>query len=209
MTQRSVGQHNQADITAVMGAPGSGKSLFLKAELKRLKPARLMVWDYKREYAEHGQLAASMAEVLQLARKPSFKIIYQPSHDPATGRSQFDVFCRIAYAAKRLTLLAEELAFVTSASYAPPGWAMVTLAGRSEGLIIYGASQRPAAIDKNFFGSASRIRTGRLNFKRDIEVLADVLQVTRDKVASLAPLQWIERDMNTGKTATGTQKIPR
>lgn len=205
----ATGNHNQANITAVMGASGSGKSLFIRGELKRLKPPRLMVWDFKREYAEFGQVARSLAEVIQLARARSFRLVFQPSHDPATAKNQFDVFCRIAYAAKRLVFVGEELAFVTNPSYAPPGWSMLTLAGRSEGLTIYGASQRPAAIDKNFFGNATAIRTGRLNFKNDIKVLADVLQVPPQQVQALAPLQYIARDMNTGKLSTGAVKIPR
>lgn len=205
----STGNHNAANIVACMGASGSGKSLFIKSELRRLKPSRLMVWDFKREYAALGQLAHSMAEVLQAARAPAFKIVFQPSHDTATAKIQFDAFCRIAYAAKRLVFVGEELAFVTSPSYAPPGWSMLTLAGRSEGLIIYGASQRPAAIDKNFFGNASQIRTGRLNFKNDIKVLADVLQVPAQQVQALAPLQFIQRDMNSGKMLSGSVKIPK
>lgn len=204
----TTGNHNAANIVAVMGASGSGKSLFIKAELKRLKPARLMVWDFKREYAEAGQVARNLSEVLQLARAPRFKLVFQPSHDTATAKNQFDVFCRIAYAAKRLVFVGEELAFVTNPSYAPPGWSMLTLAGRSEGLAIYGASQRPAAIDKNFFGNATTIRTGRLNFRNDIKVLADVLQVSQQQVQALQPLQFIQRDMNTGKMTSGSVKIP-
>lgn len=203
----TTGNHNAADISAVMGASGSGKSLFIKSELKRLKPPRLMVWDFKREY--NGQVARNLTEVLQLVRHARFNVIFQPSHDPATAKNQFDVFCRIAYAAKRLTFVGEELAFVTNPSYAPTGWSMLTLAGRSEGIRIYGASQRPAAIDKNFFGNATVIRTGRLNFKNDIKVLADVLQVPFHNVQALAPLQFIARDMNTGKLTTGSVKIPR
>lgn len=205
----STGNHNQASIAAVMGASGSGKSLFVKGELKRIKPPRLMVWDFKREYSEFGQVVTSLSEVLRLADAARFRVVFQPSHDTSTAKSQFDVFCRIAYAAKRLTFIGEELAFVTSPSYAPPGWSMLTLAGRSEGLVIYGASQRPAAIDKNFFGNASVIRTGRLNFKNDIKVLSDVLQVPPQQVQALAPLQYIARDMNSGRLTSGTVKLPK
>lgn len=206
---RTVGQHNTADLTAVMGATGSGKSLFVKSELRRLQPQRLMVWDFKREYADVAPPVATLADVLRLAYAPRFKIVFQPLHDPKICRDQFDKFCRIAFAAKRLTLVAEELAFVTHAGYAPPGWMMISLAARSEGLQIYGTSQRPAKLDKDFFANASRVRTGRLNFRRDIEVLADALQVSREQVSALKPLEFIERDMNTSRTIRGIVKIPR
>lgn len=203
----TTGQHNEADIIAVMGASGSGKSVFIKGELRRLKPARLMVWDFKREYAEHGKVAKTLAEALTMARAKNFKIVFQPSHDTATAKKQFDIFCRIAFAAKRLTFVGEELAFVTSPGYAPPGWAMLILAGRSEGLKIYGASQRPVGIDKNFFGTCTTIRTGRLNYKNDIATMSDVLKVPREQVDRLLPLQFIQRIMKDGKTTTGINKI--
>ncbi len=79
--------------------------------------------------------------------------------------------------------------------------------GRS--LRIYGASQRPASIDKHFFGNATQIRTGRLNFARDVKVLADVLQVPAMQVQGLQPLDWIARDMANGKISTGKLTPPR
>ncbi len=199
---------HRASIVAVMGASGSGKSLFIKAELRRTKPRRLVVWDPLGEYAEFGAAVRTLGELLAAARAPTFRRVFHPSGDPEQARKQFDVLCRIVFAAGDCTLVAEELAFVTSPSYAPPGWSECTLKGRHRALRIYGASQRPASIDKHFFGNATLIRTGRLNFARDIKTLADVLQVPAGQVQSLAPLQWIARDMATGKIATGTEKIP-
>ena len=80
---------------------------------------------------------------------------------------------------------------------------MVTLKGRHKGLTVYGNSQRPASIDKNFFGNATIIRTGRLNFAADVKVLANVLQVQALEVQSLQPLEYIERDMGTGAISRG------
>ncbi|MGH8719649.1 MAG: hypothetical protein ACREV0_12025 [Burkholderiales bacterium] len=57
--------------------------------------------------------------------------------------------------------------------------------------------QRPAAIDKHFFGNASVIRTGRLNYA------ADVLDVAGDEIRELPQLAWIERDMRSGKVQRG------
>lgn len=191
-----------------MGASGSGKSLYIKGELRRLKPRRLVVWDPLGEYREFGTPAATLGEILAAAKGAGFRLIFRPAADPDQARKQFDVLCRIVFAAGDCTLVAEELAFVTSPSYAPAGWSECTLKGRHRALRIYGASQRPASIDKHFFGNATEIRTGRLNFARDVKTLADVLQVPALQVQSLQPLQWIARDMATGRIYTGKQAIP-
>jgi hypothetical protein len=196
---------NQASIIAVMGASGSGKSAWVKRELARTQPSRLMIWDSQHEYADHGvvctTLAAALAQVQGAQARGRIQVVYQGAQIDA---ERFDVFCKIAYAAGNLTLVVEELAFVTRPERAPPGWASCTLRGRHRGLRIYGASQRPASIDKHFFGNATLIHAGRLNFEADVKTLANVLQVTRDDIVNLRPLDWIERDMQTGRLSRGT-----
>jgi hypothetical protein len=200
------GSANKAKIYAVMGASGSGKSSYVKGELARTAPRRLLVWDYMREYGAHGAVVSTLGEMhaqVSAAGAGPFALVFQPGKDPDTAKRQFDVFCRIAHAAGSVTMVVEELAFVTSPSKAPPGWSMCTLTGRHEAMTIYGLSQRPASVDKNFFSNATHIRTGRLNFKADQDVLADALQVQRDEIQALLPLQWIERDMSNGKLSRG------
>lgn len=75
--------------------------------------------------------------------------------------------------------------------------------GRHKGMAIIGASQRPASIDKDFWGNASTVRTGRLNFKADIETLANILHVPKQDITALMPLEFIERDMNSGLIKRG------
>lgn len=195
---------NQASIVAVMGASGSGKSAWIKRELARTAPARLMIWDPQHEYSQFGGVCTSLKaclEAVQAAQaRGRFALVYQ-GH--GIDQRQFDAFCRIAYAAGNCTLVVEELAFVTRPERAPAGWASCTLRGRHRGLRIYGASQRPASIDKHFFGNATLIHAGRLNFEADVKTLANVLQVPREEIVQLAPLAWIERDMQTGRLTRG------
>ncbi len=68
----------------------------------------------------------------------------------------------IAHAAGNLCLVAEELADVTQAAWAPAGWSIATRKDRYQGLTIIGASQRPAAIDRHFFGKPRRFARGGL-----------------------------------------------
>lgn len=198
---------NQASIVAVMGASGSGKSTYIKQTLAKAKPARLLVWDPMAEYAHLGQVAPSLSHLVQAlaaaGRKGRFAWVFQPAPDEKTRARQFNVFCGVAMAAGNLTLVVEELRFVTTPSRAPVGWAQVTMTGRHKGLRVLGASQRPASIDKDFLGNATLIRTGRLAYPEDVRAVSKAMQVPEARIAELKPLEWIEKNMQTGKVAAG------
>jgi hypothetical protein len=202
---------NQAQIFAFMGASGSGKSSAIKQAIARSKPARLLIWDLQGEYAHAGE-AVGKLEVLRAklatgGARGRFALVFTPASSPDTIRRQFDLFCQLAYCAGNLTLIAEELFDVTLPSWAPAGWSMVTRKGRHRGLKVYGVSQRPAAIDKHFFGNASVIRCGRLNFEADVRTMANVLGVAAEEIRALLALAWIERDMRSGQSRRGTVKF--
>lgn len=198
------GSANKAHIVAVMGGSGAGKSSFVKGELARRKPARLMIWDFMREYGDHGHVVRTTTELLQAVSGKRFAVVFEPSQDPSTAKKQFDVFCRAAHAIGDVVMVAEELSFVTTASKAPVGWSMCTLTGRHKGMTIYGLSQRPAAVDKNFWSNATHVRTGRLNYDTDVTTLAKVLRVKPAEIDALLPLQFIERNMSTGVVSRGS-----
>lgn len=197
---------NQASIIAVMGASGSGKSTFIKRTLRKPKPARLMVWDPMREYAEFGQVFDSMGGLVDMLGKigrGKFSVVFQPAANEKARARQFDVFCGVAMALGNLTFVAEELKFVTRPGYAPIRWSAVTMTGRHKGLRVIGASQRPASIDKDFLGNCTTIRTGRLAYPEDIKALSKAMQVPEAQIGALKPLEWIEKNMATGKITTG------
>lgn len=204
-----------AAVHAVIGASGSGKTSHVMAELRRLKPKRLLVWDTKGEFAAEGyaapveSLSAVVAAVVAAGKAGGFALAFRPRGDDKQMRRAFDVFCGIAFAAKNLTLVAEELADVTTASHAVAGWRRASSQGRTEGLTIYGLSQQPASVDKHFFGNASSVRTGRLNFASHVRAMANVLGVSGDEITNLSPLEWIARDMNTGELSRGKITFPR
>ena len=155
------GRSASADVNAVIGASGSGKTSYVMAEIKRRKPGRLLIWDTKGEFAREGYAVEiiKISDVVATLRKlgsSNFKIAFRPRGDSADMKNQFDLFCLAAFYAKNVFIVAEELSDVTSASHAPEGWRKVTTQGRTEGLIIYGLSQSPAQIDKNFFGNCSK-----------------------------------------------------
>jgi hypothetical protein len=127
----------------------------------------------------------------------------QPSTLPTARARQFDFLCRAAIAAGNLTLVVEELRFVTTPSRAPMGWAQVCLTGRHAGLTVFGASQRPASIDKDFLGNCSKVRTGRLTYPEDVKAVSAAARIPAAEIDLLKPLEWIEKDLATGKTTRG------
>jgi len=46
------------------------------------------------------------------------------------------------------------------------------------------------------------LRTGRLAYGSDVKAVADAIG-NADKIAALKPLEWLEKDMATGKISAG------
>ncbi|HDR9355045.1 TPA: DUF87 domain-containing protein [Burkholderia vietnamiensis] len=201
------GVEAKAHIEAVLGASGSGKSSYVKGLMERAKPKRLIVFDPDMEWGAFGTVTTRVADVLEgfKAAHPGSpcRAVFQPSPDPAVAMRQFDAICRVAFAAERLTFIVDELKSVTTPSRSPVGWGMLTGRGRKRGIVMYGLSQRPASIDKDFLGNCNYVRTGRLTYENDIKTVARVLRVPEDEVASLPDLGWIRRDMATGELTRG------
>lgn len=165
-----------ADIRAVLGAPGTGKSQYTKAELAKAK--RALVWDLEDEYTDiEAVRIRDLPARLHRAGKGTFKVRVVASTDAAIRQVEFDLVCRTVMAIGNLLFVAEELRFVTQPSKAPAGWAAITLRGRKRGIKVIGTSQRPASIDKDFLGSATLIRTGALNYPADRKAVADVMGI--------------------------------
>lgn len=191
---------NKAHIVAVLGASGSGKSTYVKRTIAKGHP-RLMIWDPLAEY--QGEITDRVTDALAMLRQAKFRCVFRPSPDPAVRTVQFDLLCRASLAAGRLTLVIEELRFVTTPSRAPLGWAQVCLTGRHKGLKVYGLSQRPASIDKDFLGNCTAIRTGRLAYPEDVKAVSRAMGGHVSEIQALKPLHWLEKDMTTGRMSSG------
>ena len=188
----------------------AGKSTSLKAHFKAAQHTRWIIFDTQHEYDMFGAVTHTLADVhrmLMEAGRGPVQIVFRPSADMKVARQQFDAICRMAHAAGFVALVAEELAFVTRPSGGEPGWMLVNLRGRLKGLVVYGTTQRPARVDKDFFGNATRIRCGRLNYATDQKVMADVLGVPVQLIQALKPMEYIERDMTTGKVTIGEVSV--
>lgn len=200
---------NTAFIAAVIGASGSGKSAWIKQQLRQGRPARLLVWDPQAEYADFGQVYFDRAALLSdlLAAKKGFRAVYQPGDRPSLYADRFGWLCKLSYGWGECALVVEELADVTRPSWAPDGWSIVCRKGRHRGLRVFGASQRPASVDKDFFGNATLVHCGRLNYEADLRTMGNVLCIAAAELQTLKPMEWIERDMATGATRKGLMRF--
>lgn len=171
---------NKADIVAVIGASGTGKSSYIKRDLLR-NFARLIVWSPLEETDDYAGFCGGVVvrgkitELVAQVKAGAKAIVYVPTGDDAAVKKQFDMFCRVVWELDGSTVLVEELSRVTMASWSPPAWRNLSTAGRHKGLTIIGVSQRPANIDKDFLGNCTEIRCYRVNYDRDAAVMADAL----------------------------------
>lgn len=186
-----------ADIRAVLGAPGTGKSHYTKEQISKAK--RVLIWDLEDEYTDTEAVPLSvLAERLHHAGRRGFRLRYIPSTDATKRAAEFDIFCRIVMAVGSMLVVIEELRFMTTPSRAPAGWAGITLRGRKRGVKVIGTSQRPASIDKDFLGAATIIRVGALNYPADRKAVADVMGIGMEEIEAL-----------TGHQALLWQRTPR
>lgn len=196
---------NQAKIIAILGASGAGKSTAIKQLIREQKPKRLIVIDPMGEYGDYASHVSKVADVLQAARQKTFKVAFKTSSiNPV---EQFETICRIAYTVGDCWLIVDELAIYTQPNKAPPAWADCSMRGRHKGMTVIGASQRPASIDKHFFGNASIVRSGRLNYADDVKTMANVLNVPMQQIKDLLPLEYVQKNMSNGEITTGKVKI--
>ncbi|WP_373986987.1 hypothetical protein [Duganella sp. BuS-21] len=202
-------QSNEARITACIGSTGSGKGVYIKNYWLKKSDKRLLIWDYMREYAPFvTQVSEKLGPVIESLKEKQFQAAFLPSYDDKTRAQQFDIFCKAAVHAGDVALVVEELSFVTSPSFAPAGWKMVSSIGRHKGLRVIGASQRPAQVDKAFWSNCTEIHCGFLMYEPDQKVMAKVLGVTIDEIQSLKPLEYFHKNVRTKELKRGFVKVP-
>lgn len=192
-----VSRANKADIRAILGASGSGKTTYVMQQLRQDKPDRLLIWDTKGEFSQEGYATAvrSISELVAAVRNSEkWKLALIPYGTPAERRKLFDMFAALAFAAGRCTVVAEEISGVAvGGKINAPGWQDIINRGRTFGLTVYALSQRPALMDKETLGNASVIRCGRLAWKADAKIMADCLFVNADELLALQDMEFLER----------------
>jgi len=200
---------DEAKIWGVMAASGSGKGLWIKAFLKRDKPGRLVVWDYKDEYSEHAQKLVNSLEALRVAMikagAGALRIRYKckPGTNVKQTKAEFEGVCRLVQAWGRCVFIAEELSNVTTPSWAPAAWREMSTGGRHELIHIIGVAQNPAVIDKRFLSNCTVIHVGPLREHNHRQTVARSMDLPVQELTDLGKFQWIERNNDTKEVTRG------
>lgn len=207
----SKGNGNAAKVVAIMGSTGSGKTSYLRQVLAKRKRRRTVIWSPKEDIDNYaamygGQVVTTAGEALaalKAAGRGPVHVVFKPRLVRAVDEAQFDAVCKIAMLARDVTFIVDELHTVTRPSWAPDGWRKLVMMGRGYGAEVFGLSQRPASVDKDFFGNLSTIHARRLAYAEDAKVVARALTVQPQEVMALTGYQWLERDIQTGKVTRG------
>lgn len=208
-----MGADADARIWAAIGASGVGKGLWIKQHLRRERPARLVVWDYKREYGDFARLAPTLAGVragmLGAGADGPLRVAYCPHGvgDKATRR-EFEGLCELVYAWGSCTFLAEELSNVTMPGWAPASWRKMSTSGRHESVHIIGTTQSPALIDKAFLANCTLIHCGALREHKHRAAVARSMDIDAARIAGLARFEWIEKDFDSNEVTEGRVRLP-
>ena len=206
----------KALTVAVFGGRGTGKTAWIKQRIKREKPPRLIIWDFKNDPSleDVGQAVQGLPSLFSAMKKDRFQLRYQVDHK-ADIQNQFEFFCRAAFEAGNLLMFVDELPEVTKANKAPPAWRRCVNVGRDyrdakgnrKWLAIIGAGQRAAECDKSFISNSDIIHTGRANNLDDARELAKTIGCKAQDIVSLPDLHWVEKDASKTTFERGILKF--
>jgi len=204
---------NKARIWSVIGASGTGKGLWIKEQLRKLKPARFVAWDMMDEYGQFAQAVASMEGIRQAMLKANggpLRVRYVPrGAGEKAMRREFEALCELVYAFGGCTFVAEELSNVTTPGWAPASWRKMTTSGRHCGVHVIGTTQTPALVDKTFLGNCTLVHVSALRNAGHRAYVAANIDVPIEQITKLQPLQWIERDYDAGVLREGRVSVPK
>ncbi|WP_373987012.1 hypothetical protein [Duganella sp. BuS-21] len=204
---------NKAQIWAVMGQSGTGKGLWIKSELRRLKPKRILILDPQDEYGAFAQPVTSAAEMARViaaagADKPfAVRYVFPKSCTGDHFAKIFGLACRLAYGAANCAFLVEELSNFTTASWGPPLWRRMCNSGRHEGVWVIGCSQFPAQVDKAFLSNATMVHVGWLGEEPHRKAVATRMNISPELINELPDLHFLEWHRSDRRVVAGEVSI--
>lgn len=196
---------------AAFGARGTGKTAWVRQLIARIKPARLMVWDFKHDPGLEGvgEGVRSLPAFIHGCAEKRFALRYLPDHG-ADIQAQFELFCKAAWAAGNVLVFVDELPEVTKANRAPPAWRRLVNVGREyqhggtiKHVSIIGAGQRPAECDKSFIANCDVVHVGRLGNAADAADMARSWGIGQRELMDLPDLHWLEKRADSSEIVRG------
>lgn len=191
-------RRRDGELGVYTGSSRYGKTHQVK---KRIKTApRAIVWSVKesmdryadtwRDSVKVYSLADLARRVRALGRRPGH-LIYIPE-----SLKDFEGWARCAFAMgiiEPCTVVAEELADVTTPAKAPDGWGNLVRQGLGYGINIYAVTQRPAESDKTIMGNWTFLHTHHMTRSRDRAAMAEEMDLPAEDIRALKKYQFIER----------------
>lgn len=205
--KRTGGAHNKARIIAVVGASGTGKGRYIKTELLPTFRGPVIAWSPLEKSDNYAAVmgvpaVADLGSVVAAWRAGKSSVFVPPVNPKAIAET-FSLFCRAAWHMPGAVILVEELSRVTTPSYAPPAWRDLSTAGRHQGLTLIGTCQRPAQVDKDFFGNCTEIRCLRVNYENDARVMSGVLRIDPAQLLDLPDFAYAHRYLGERRNVFG------
>ena len=195
-------------LIVIAGASRSGKTAWTSRQVKAEK--RVIAWDPEDQWARlrGWKRITSRADLFDACKLPGpAKLAYVAGGDL---RGAFDFWAACAQYWGRYcgpcSVVAEELADVTSQAKAPGNWGILLRRGLKRGITIYAISQRWAEADKTAIGNASEFVLFRMSSGDDIRYMSRKTRVPEDELIGLQPLQFVRYTV-TGDFERGMLKF--
>lgn len=188
-------------LVVVSGKSRSGKTAYVMRRIKTEK--RVIAWDVEDQFSRlpGWRRVTSQAELLRLCQQPGpAKIAYVAGGELKTAFN-FWAGCVMHWGRYfgGCVAIAEELSDVTSQSKAPGLWGTLIRRGLKRNVTIFAISQRWAEADKTAMGNASEYIIFCASTGSDMDYLAKKTGIDRERIGNLKPLEYIRKDVNTGK----------
>jgi len=195
-------------LIVIAGASRSGKTAWTAKQVKAEK--RLIAWDPEDQWGRlpGWRRISRRADLFEAVQKPGpARLAFVAGGDI---RKAFDFWAGCAQFWGRYagpcSVVAEELADVTSSAKAPGAWGVLLRRGLKRGITIYAISQRWAEADKTAIGNASEFVLFRMSSGDDIAYMSRKTRVPADELVGLKPLEFVRYQV-TGEIERGKLKF--
>ncbi|WP_109314992.1 ATP-binding protein [Pseudovibrio ascidiaceicola] len=210
--------HKQAELEAVYGRRGSGKSTITKQRLKELpRGARVIAFDTVEEYEGAGwnrvRTMKALLKVIQQKWKTGFKISFVPTADEEV--EELDQIARIVWECQKnegkngthFLIVVEEADLSIPNQKKKAGFNAVKnliLRGRHRAIDMIAITQRPALLEKTYRANCAREFVFTLADESDRQAIAKVIGRTKlDDLRRMPKFSFLlleDGSVKTGKT---------
>lgn len=192
MQPRSIDVTLGSRITAVVGMSRSGKSAYVKRQVRTRR--RLLVWDPDGEFVEAG-ICQPLTARQQLLDVVSRQAGGRYSYIAPVRRDEFNFWSLAVLHWRNCAAVAEETSDVTSPGKAPEQWGQLIRKGNKRGIELYAVTQAPSESDKTVMRQARFVVCFLLGRDVDRAYMAAELDLPKER---LQQLRTVEREFAEG-----------